>query len=123
MWYLPDGISNIFSMHELEKLYRITYDSWEGFYVVHTPRGKVHFHKDEQGLPYIDLAKSHHEATRMLMQLAEATDSNGEETVKVGSSFVQTVRGNYEGYTKREGLRAKEACRAQARARRIIKAW
>jgi hypothetical protein len=45
VWYLPDGIANIFSMHELEKLYRITYDSWEGFYVVHTPRGEVHFHK------------------------------------------------------------------------------
>ncbi len=43
VWYLPDGITNIFSMHELKKMYRITYDSWEGFYVVHTPRGKVHF--------------------------------------------------------------------------------
>jgi hypothetical protein len=60
-WYLPDGIANIFSMHELEKLYRITYDSWEGFYVVHTPGGEVHFHKDEQGLPFIDLARSGHE--------------------------------------------------------------
>jgi hypothetical protein len=27
VWYLPDGIANIFSMHELEKMYRITYDS------------------------------------------------------------------------------------------------
>jgi hypothetical protein len=43
VWYLPDGMANIFSMHELEKMYRITYDSWEGFYVVHTPRGEVHF--------------------------------------------------------------------------------
>ena len=48
------------------------------------------------------------------MQLVEATDSNDEESVKVRSSFVQTVCGNYEGYTKREVLRAKEACRAQA---------
>ena len=114
VWYLPNGIANIFSMHELEKLYRITYDSWEGFYVVHTPRGEVHFHKDEQGLPYINLAKSHHEATRMLMQLAEMTDSNNEEPVELGSSFVQTVRGSYEGYKKWEVLRAKEARRAQA---------
>ncbi len=38
VWYLPDGIVNIFSMHKLEKLYRITYNSWEGFYVVHTPQ-------------------------------------------------------------------------------------
>ena len=55
VWYIPDGIANIFSMHELEKKYRITYDSWEGHYVVHTPKGEVKFHKDEQGLPYIEL--------------------------------------------------------------------
>ena len=32
---MPEGIANIFSMPELEKVYRITYDSWEGYYVVH----------------------------------------------------------------------------------------
>ena len=37
VWYLPDRIANIFSMHELEKQYRITYDSWARYYVVHTP--------------------------------------------------------------------------------------
>ncbi len=37
VWYLPGGIANICLMHELEKLYRITYDSWEGHYIVHTP--------------------------------------------------------------------------------------
>mmetsp|Transcript_31376 Transcript_31376/g.65657 ORF Transcript_31376/g.65657 Transcript_31376/m.65657 type:complete len:119 (+) Transcript_31376:910-1266(+) len=26
-WYLPEGIANIFSMHELEQKYRITYNS------------------------------------------------------------------------------------------------
>ena len=100
-WYLPDGIANIFSMHELEKLYRITYDSWEGFYVVHTPRGEVHFHKDEHGLPFIDLAESGGEAARMLMQLSKDAHE-GEENKGKGAdalSFVQTVRGNYEGYT------------------------
>jgi hypothetical protein len=45
-WYIPDRIANIFSMHELEKKYRITYDSWKGHYVVHTPKGEVKFHKD-----------------------------------------------------------------------------
>jgi hypothetical protein len=114
VWYLPDGIANIFSMHELEKLYRITYDCWEGFYVVHTPRGEVHFHKDEHGLPYIDLVRLCHEAMRMLMQLAEVTEAGDDKTTKVGSSFVQTVHGNYEGYTKREVLRGKEEHRGQA---------
>ena len=36
---IPEGIANIFSMPELEKLYSITYDSWEGYYVVHTKHG------------------------------------------------------------------------------------
>ena len=71
VWYLPDGITNIFSMHELEKMYRITHDSWEGFYVVHTPRGEVRFYKDKHGLPYINLAKPKHDAARMLMQLTK----------------------------------------------------
>ena len=70
-WYLPDGIANIFSMHELEKLYRIMYDIWEGFYIViHTPQGEVHFHKDKPDFPIIDLTKSGHETARMLLQLA-----------------------------------------------------
>jgi hypothetical protein len=96
-------------MHELEKMYRITYDSWEGFYVVHTPRGKVHFHKDKQGLPYIDLTESGHKAARMLLQMVEDTKAGKDQTAKVGANFVQTVRGNYKGYTKREVLQAKEA--------------
>ncbi len=58
VWYLPGGIANIFLMHKLEKLYRITYDSWEGHYIVHTPRGAVKFYKDKQGLPYINLEAS-----------------------------------------------------------------
>ena len=33
-------IANIFLMHELEKMYCVTYDSLDGYYVMHTPRGK-----------------------------------------------------------------------------------
>jgi hypothetical protein len=110
VWYLPDGIANIFSMHELEKKYRITYDSWAGYYEVHTPRGAVRFHKDEQGLPYIDLEESNEGATIMLLQQGEEAIS----TEKGNVALVQTVRGNYEGYTKQEVLKAKEARQAQA---------
>jgi hypothetical protein len=108
VWYIPDGIANIISMHELEKLYRITCDSWEGYYVVHTARGQVHFHKDEQGIPYIDLEKSGRMAAIMLMQNASQQTTRSE-----GVALVQTVRKNYEGYTKREVMRAKEACPVQ----------
>jgi hypothetical protein len=60
-------IANIFLMHELEKMYCITYNSLDGYYVVHTPRGKVVFHKDEQGLPYINLDGSSQDAAIMQM--------------------------------------------------------
>jgi hypothetical protein len=40
VWYLPDGIANIISMHELEEMYRITYGSWAGVLCsVHTKEG------------------------------------------------------------------------------------
>ena len=45
-------------MHKLESLYRITYVSWAGYYVVHMPKGEVRFHKDKQNLPYLDLEES-----------------------------------------------------------------
>ncbi len=65
---MPDGIANIILMHELESLYRITYDSWKGYYVVHMPKGEVHFYKDEQGLPYLDLEESNEAGTLLIMQ-------------------------------------------------------
>ena len=111
VWYLPDGIANIYSMHELEQFYRITYDSWEGYYVVHTLNGEIRFHKDGQGLPYINLEESDSEAAMILLQ---REIEKREETVDSKMSFIQTVRGNYEGYMKREVTRAKEARRAQA---------
>ena len=97
-------------MHELEKLYRITYNSWEGFYVVHTSQGRVQFHKDEEGLPFINFEQSEHEAAMILIQ-------NAHKQMTEGTTNVQTVRGNYEGYTKKEVLQAKAARRAQAMMR------
>jgi hypothetical protein len=64
---------------------------------VHTAQGQVHFHKDKQGLPYIDLEQSGRMAAIMLMQNASQQTTGSE-----GVALVQTVRENYEGYTKRE---------------------
>jgi hypothetical protein len=106
-WYIPEGIANIFSMHELEKKHRITYDSWQGYYKVHRPSGTVKFYKDKQGLPYINLDGLEGEAAVILLKTAVAFES------KDNYINVQTVQENYEGYTKCEVLKAKEACRAQ----------
>ena len=98
-------------MHELEQSYCITYNSWDGYYVVCTQKGEVQFHKDEQGLPYINLGESNLEAAMILLQ-RETVER--EETMDSEMSYIQTVRGNYKGYTKREVTQAKEARRAQA---------
>jgi hypothetical protein len=113
MWYIPNGIANIFLMHELEKHYRITYDSWEGFYVVHTSRGTVKFYKDEQGLPFINLDGSAQEAATMLMQLGMSQHTMMVQTAN-NKDHTKTVHRNVEGFTKNEVLRAKQAQRAQA---------
>jgi len=93
VWYIPNGIANIFSMNELEKKHRITYDSLDGYYVVHTANGEVRFHKDENGLPFINLDGSSEDAAAMLVQTGSEDAAN---------MLVQTVRENYEEYTKRE---------------------
>ncbi len=79
---------------------------------MHTPKGEVNFHKDEQGLPYIELdGPTGREAAVMLLQSMQQ-----EHCVCMGVEVlhVQTVHGNYEGHTKRDVLQAKEAQRAQA---------
>ena len=113
LWYIPNGLANIFLMHELEKHYRITYDSWEGFYEVHTSRGTVKFHKDEQGLPFINLDGSAQEPATMLMQLGMSQHTMMVQTAN-NKDHTKTVHRNVEGFTKNEVLRAKQAQRAQA---------
>ena len=91
MWYLPDGITTIISMHELEEMYRITYESWQGYYVVHTPKGEVWFYKDKQGLPYLDLEESS-KAAVMLLHRGQDPNMTGKEPKHEGAvALVQTV--------------------------------
>jgi hypothetical protein len=73
----------------------------------------VKFYKDEQGLLYIDLEQLGCDAATMLLQCKELSPRTGENQ-RIVTAFVQTLRVNYKGYTKREGLRAKEAQHMQA---------
>jgi len=103
VWNIPKGIANIFSMNELKEKYRITYDSWEGYYVVqHTTSGAVRFYKDKHSLSYIDLYELSEEEAALLVQTGSEEAAN---------AFVQTVQQNYEVYTKQEIREAKEARR------------
>jgi hypothetical protein len=129
VWYLPDRIANNFSMHELERLYRITYDGWDGFYVVHTSRGEVRTHKGKHGLPFIDLDKSDKDAAILLVQLVEArgkrrtmrnTPERGPHLCK---QFAGTTRGSqserYSTLKKQDEL--KQCLGIQAK--RIFRGW
>ena len=75
-WHLSGSIANIISMNELEEHYRVTYDSWDGKYVVHTEHGPVYFVKDEQGLPYIDLEEGDKRAQECFFSRPFAATTN-----------------------------------------------
>ncbi len=93
VWLNTMAIANILSFTELEKKYRISYDTSEtgGEFVVHTPSGEVRFKKNDLGLPYISLK------------------DNG-----AAVCLINTVRGNAERYTKRQIGEAQEVRRAIA---------
>jgi hypothetical protein len=84
------------------KLYYITYNSWEGYYIAHIWRGQVRFYKDKQGLPYIDMDKSGCDAAIILLQGMELEQESKEGRVDNGGAqvemaLVQTVRANCKG--------------------------
>lgn len=97
-WLDSMGIANVVSLRSLEARHRVSYDSTKegGAFVVHTKNGDVVFDRcAETGFPYIDLDDV----------------SFGDN----GAMLVQTVRGNYEGFTERDVLRARAARELQHR--------
>jgi hypothetical protein len=95
-WLDRMGIANVISLKSLEEKYRVTYDSKlsGGSFVVHTQNGPIEFKRcPDTSFPFIDLDDV----------------SQGDK----GAMLVQTVRGNYEGFTKREIERAREICTLQ----------
>lgn len=95
VFYNADGIANVLSLKDVAARHRVTYDSWDrgGVFQVHTPSGLVEFHPTEKGLHCLDLS--------------------AEPTMDVAAMLVNTVADNYEGFTKREVLKAHAARRFQ----------
>ncbi len=50
----------------------------------------------------------------LLIQMMEQQDEGNEDGTKKEVTLVQTVRGNYKGFTKQEVIKAREAREAQA---------
>ena len=92
VWAMEDGIANVLSLGEIIKKYRVTFDSLDGYFAVHTPGGEVRFVLDEHGMSALNLCED-------------------EQAAKL---LIQTVRGNYEGYTPRKVKQARVAREAKA---------
>ena len=100
--YDPDGICNIVSFKTMKQLYPITYDSRPNdgggaAFQVHTPRGIIAFKPCGKGLHYIDLSSK-----------KSATDTI------LAHANIPTIRGNFEGFTKRDIEGAIKARKLQA---------
>ncbi len=94
MYHNPYGIANTLSMESTKAKHRVTYDSWDcdGVFKVHTKEGIVEFEPSEKRLHYHDTLEDNSNFECML---------------------VNTVRDNFEGHTKRNIAKAKEAQRLQ----------
>ncbi len=90
------GIANIVPLKMISKIWRITYDSSGGMnaghFVIHTDQGNIVVRKNPKGMPYINLKTVEGE---------------------VALDFIQTIRGNYDGFTRREVEEARAAREAQ----------
>lgn len=83
-WLDPHGIANIISLRSLEEKHKVTYDSdlHGGAFIVHLKDGGevVFWRCPDTGFPYVNLDESGNNAAML----------------------VQSIRGNYEGFTRRE---------------------
>ncbi len=90
-WFNEGRVATIIPLKQLEKLCPVRYDSSRngGAFICRTKDGDVVLKNNAKGMLYIDLREF--EAEAVLSFAPEAA-----------LSFVQTVRGNMEGFTKRE---------------------
>jgi len=97
------GVATIIPLKQLKKLCPVVYDSTcnGGAFICCTKDGNVVLKNNNKGMPYLDLREF--EAKEVMSFVPEAA-----------LSFVQTVRGNMEGFTKREVEEAQKAREAQA---------
>ncbi len=97
----PDGIVNVLSLYLLVQKHHISYDSKDcgGVFKVHTSMGLLEFKPTSTGLHILGL-KEHPNAAHVLVTAATPLDAN---------LHVNTVRNNFDGFTKKQIQRAQEA--------------
>lgn len=90
IWYHPRAIANILSLSNVQKRFKVTYDSGNGdHFIVHQPNGKCRIFRP----------------TKKGLYASQILESSSEPMM------VNTVAQNKKGYTRREVRRAEEARR------------
>jgi hypothetical protein len=106
VWYDKKAITNILSMHNVIKQYRVTYDSDELMFVVHRGsenKPSMEFRMHESGLHYYD---PRDEQDFVFVSMCDEDAMTQSEDV----AFVNTVSSNKEGFSKRQ-IKAAEVAR------------
>ena len=99
VWFDEDAMTNVFSLANMVKRYRVTFDSSkENAFVVHTNEGPVRFSVTKDNLYALDMADSGVKTKQTL-----TADSH------VQFSFIQSRRDNETFYTRRQLQRASTA--------------
>jgi hypothetical protein len=97
------GVATIVPLKQLEKLCPVTYDSTcnRGTFVCHTKDDNIMLRNNDKGMPYLDLREY---KAKAVLSFAP----------KAAQSFLQTVRRNIEGFTRRKVKEAQKARKVQA---------
>jgi hypothetical protein len=116
MWLNEGGVATIIPLKVLEKIWPVSCDSRRngGCFVIHANQGNIIVKNNNKGMPYLDVRDVEAEVALLFIQ----TTIGAVEAAMVAPArevlFVQTVRGNMEGYTQREVEDARAAREAQA---------
>ncbi len=119
----PRSIANVLSLKSVLARHGMTYNSKDcgGVFQVHTPNGIVEFKPSKHGLHYLDMAEHRDSVQHMLVtstrdhkdEDSEDKEEGNEDEESNNLVMVNTVRKNFEGFTKHEIKMAQEARRLQ----------
>jgi hypothetical protein len=116
MWLNEGGVATIIPLKVLEKIWPVSYDSRRngGCFVIHTNQENIIIKNNNKGMPYLRIGDVEAEVALLFIQ----TTIGAIEAAVVAPArvvlFVQTVRGNMEGYTQHEVKDARATHEAQA---------
>jgi hypothetical protein len=116
MWLNEGGVAPIIPLKILKKIWPVSYDSRRngGCFVIHTDQENIIVKNNNKGMPYLDIRDMEAEVAMSFIQTTIGAVEAAMVALARAVLFVQTVRGNMEGYTQREVEDAHAACEAQA---------